>query len=778
MLSRARATQVEPPPGDISKLSGTPRNPLPLSHRRSVRAALVAALLLGALAGSLPLLEVPGYELSEGAALLAAVVLAPWLGIAAARLDRTRPEPSVVAAWASSSALSSALLAALFAGSAARAAFGPCHALHAAAFFPVLALPSTLVGCALAVTATLAARGRRAMAGALYAAVVLLLVAFRLLGAYRGPAAFVLDPLLGYFPGPLYDEVVPLDARLLLARGAALGWAAAVAGAAALAHALLQRRAGRRRPLRGAAALAAAGLALAAAGWLARAGLQGDPDLRTAIAKRLGSRRDGPRCTIHVAAEKPAASADELLAECEFHVADVAARLGIPAPPHVNVYVYRSAEEKRELVGASHTDFTRPWLAEIHLLDQPLPHPVLRHEIVHAVASVLAPGPLRLPARARLVPDLALVEGLAVALESPRSGFTVHQWSRAARDLGFLPDLGRILGPAGFWSQAPARAYTAAGSFLAYLLQRYGPGPVDAAYRTGDPAAAFGRPLPDLVREWQRSLDAVAPQEDLTVAAARWFGRGSLFQRRCAREAAILLRDAGTAAALGRTAEACRLYAREAEVDQAPDALVLEGQVLAGAGELDAAAAALRAAAERVPPEDRARWAQLRAAEGDLRWRRDDVAGAIRDWKEASRYPFQRAEARLLAVKSLAAADPALGPAVRAYLLDPGDLTGLVRVAEVDHPLATYLVGRFLLQRGERALAGPKLARAAAAGLPPLIDLEARLSLAEARCEPSDEPLLAPLASAGEADRDRLDEARRRCAYEEAQRGKIPAGAK
>ena len=160
------------------------------------------------------------------------------------------------------------------------------------------------------------------------------------------------------------------------------------------------------------------------------------------------------------------------------------------------------------------------------------------------------------------------------------------------------------------------------------------------------------------------------------MAAARWFGRGSLFQRRCAREAAILLRDAGTAAALGRTAEACRLYAREAEVDQAPDALVLEGQVLAGAGELDAAAAALRAAAERLPPEDAPAGPQLRAAEGDLRWRRDDVAGAIRDWKAASRYPFQRAEARFLAVKSLAAADPALGPAVRAYLLDPATRPG------------------------------------------------------------------------------------------------------
>lgn len=611
-----------------------------------------------------------------------------------------------------------------------------------------------------------AVRGRRAAAAGLYAGAVLLLVAWRLADAYRGPQAFLLDPLLGYFPGPLYDEAVPLDARLLAARGEALGWAAAVAGAAALAGALVRRRGGGTARLRGPAALAAAGLLLVSGGWAGRAALQGGLDLRAAIADRLGARRDGPRCTLFLPAEKPPAAAAELLAECEFHAADVAARLAVANPPHVTVYLYRSAEEKRRLVGASHTDFTRPWQAEIHLLDQPLPHPVLRHEIVHAVASALSPGPLHVPARFRALPSLALVEGLAVALESPRGGYTVHQWSRAARDLGFLPDLERILGPAGFWSQAPARAYTAAGSFLAYLLQRYGAGPVGAAYRTGDLASAMGRPLPELVREWQAALDAVPPQEDLAGAAARWFGRGSLFQRRCAREAAALLRDAGLAAARGRTAEACSLYAREARIDPAPDALELEGQALAAAGELDAAQAALRQAWARIPTEDRALRAQLRGVEGDLRWRGGDVAGALRDWAEASSRPLQRAEARLLAVKMAAAPNPALGPAVLAYLLDPADPAWLLRVARSDHPLAAYLVGRSLLQQGQRVLAAPELARAASTTLPPLVELEARLSLAEASCEPAYQALLAPLASAGEADRERLEQARRRCAFE------------
>ena len=420
-------------------------------------------------------------------------MLAPWLGIAAARLERARPEPSVIAAWASSSAASALLLAGLFAGSALRAALGPCHPFDAAGFFPLLAFPSALAGCAVASALAFAVRGRRAAAAGLYAGAVLLLVAWRLAAAYRGPQAFLLDPLLGYFPGPLYDEAVPLDARLLAARGEALGWAAAVAGAAALAGALVRRRGGGTARLRGPAALAAAGLLLVSGGWAGRAALQGGLNLRAAIADRLGARRDGPRCTLFLPAEKPPAAAAELLAECEFHAADVAARLAVANPPHVTVYLYRSAEEKRRLVGASHTDFTRPWQAEIHLLDQPLPHPVLRHEnrarggLGPFARPPARPGPLSRPplagagGRAGGGPRVAprRLHRSPVVAGSP--GSRVPARPRAH------PGAGRVLP-----SQAPARAYTAAGSFLAYLLQRYGAGPVGAAYRTGDLASATG----------------------------------------------------------------------------------------------------------------------------------------------------------------------------------------------------------------------------------------------------------------------------------------------
>jgi hypothetical protein len=463
--------------------------------------------------------------------------------------------------------------------------------------------------------------------------------------------------------------------------------------------------------------------------------------------------------------EKPAAFGAELLAECEFHVADVAALLGVAAPPRVTVFVHRSPEEKRLATGAAQTDFTKPWLAEIHVNDEPLPHPVLRHEVVHAVASALAPGPLHLPARLRLLPAMGLVEGLAVALESPRSGFTPHEWSRAARDLGYLPDPVRLLGPGGFWAEPPARAYTAAGSFLSWLLGHGDRAAVAAAYRDGDLDGALGGRLAERVAAWERDLDAVPQTPTLAAAAERWFSRGSLFERRCARELAGALREAGRDAAGGQVAAACALYDRAAALGAAPDAGKAKGDALAAAGALPAAAEAYRAAAAATPPADRARLSALRAAEGDLAWRRGDLAAAQAAWAEAEAFPPERVQARLLAVKRLAAADPALSAPVRAYLLELSDpAVALALLARVDRPLSAYLLGRALVIRGEREAAAPLLARAAAASLPPLLALEARLSLAEASCPAAALPL--PEATGGPADLARLEEARRRCAFE------------
>jgi len=738
-----------------------------LARRPAVRAGAVLLVAAGLAAGSLPLVDAPGYELGEAAALVAAL-LAPLVGVAAARAALARPDPSPLAAWGATSLVLGALVALLLAGALARAALGPCAALGpAVTFVPLLAAPTVLLGAALAVAVAFVAGGRRALAGALYALAAAASLAVSLRAAYRGPAAFVFDPLLGAWPGPIYDEALVPDLRAVLLRAAAAAEAIAVA---ALAEAFV--RAGRaglraaRGPLTWAVVLALSAASAHAA--LESLGLSGS---RAALSRALGARRAGPRCTLVLPAEKPAAAADALLAECEFQVADVARALGVAPPARIVAYVYRSAEEKRRLVGAGATEYAKPWLGEVHLVDAPLPHPLLRHELVHAVAASVAGGPLGVPARAVVLVSAGLVEGLAAALETPRGRFTVHEWSRAAKDLGLLPDVAGIVGPAGFYAQPPARAYAAAGSFLAFLLERYGAARVREAYRTGDVAAATGVPLRALADGWSRFLDGIEPPPGLITQARAQLGRRSLFARPCAREVATLEARAATAAAAGRSADACALYEAAAARSGSAASLKAVGDVRARAGDLPAAAEAYRAATVAAGEDEGALRSAIATAEGDLAWRKDELAAAVAAWSAALATHPDRAEARLLEAKLLAAPDRELGPAARPYLLGDGDpAVALARVARVAHPLAAYLTGRALATRGEATAALPELERAAAARLPAALAGEAALLLGEARCaagrraegESALRALAAPPAPA--ADRARAEESLRRCA--------------
>jgi hypothetical protein len=158
------------------------------------------------------------------------------------------------------------------------------------------------------------------------------------------------------------------------------------------------------------------------------------------------------------------------------------AGLPLEAPP-VHVFLYRSADEKRLLIGAAETSFTKPWLRQIHTNDGPAPLRVLRHELAHAAFAELAHGPFGVPSG--LLPRMALVEGAAVAADWPAGEFTVHEEARALRELGIFPDLRNLFAPARFYAEPGARAYVAAGSVIRFLWESHGPAAFRDAYASG-----------------------------------------------------------------------------------------------------------------------------------------------------------------------------------------------------------------------------------------------------------------------------------------------------
>lgn len=220
----------------------------------------------------------------------------------------------------------------------------------------------------------------------------------------------------------------------------------------------------------------------------------------------------------------------------EFGYAELADRLSADpaADERILTFVYPSPRVKARLTGARTTSVAPVWLsrAQSHVLVGRL-ESSFQHELAHLFAR-----PYGLPGL-NASWSVGLVEGWAVALEPPTLAPSSDDLVRAARGRTGLSDdlpsaVASRLSPFGFWTDRGAVSYTTMGSFVRYLLERYGPEPLKSVYATAAFESVYGKPVRELAEEWSASLEKASTIDaEAGGTAARWFSRPSLFETEC-----------------------------------------------------------------------------------------------------------------------------------------------------------------------------------------------------------------------------------------------------
>ena len=220
------------------------RTALDLLRRPAGWVPLAVVALGGSALLWLPLFGLPGLELALAVSLLLTAV-GGWTGAGAANEVRKVPRPSVPRvpppgpAGAVARALGAASILLLtaaaipFLGAALHAALGTrCGPFTQAGFYPLGVVPAAVLAAATGLFCRTAFAGRFP-AIVLYLLLFLASVAWTVWPLVRGPQVHAWNFFLGYFPGPLYDEALPLPAALGWFRLETLLWAALLAGCAA-----------------------------------------------------------------------------------------------------------------------------------------------------------------------------------------------------------------------------------------------------------------------------------------------------------------------------------------------------------------------------------------------------------------------------------------------------------------------------------------------------------------------------------------------------------------
>jgi len=341
------------------------------------------------------------------------------------------------------------------------------------------------------------------------------------------PQFYTYNHVFGGVLGPIYDEQLAVRPGLFVFRGLTLLWAAV-----AVLIGRWLRGQGPRWPVL-VCALAIGGIYT----FSASLGINTSADH---LQEQLGGHAQTSHFDLYYdPAHLDSAAVADLAAAHEARYDWVRGRLNLdPGAEGLRIqsYIYPNPDVKGRLTGARTTSVTPVWLStpQMHLLRDRVSQS-LGHELAHVVSR-----PYGLPGlRASWAPGL--IEGWAVALEPPSPAPSPDDLVRTAASTDTTATLtataravaGR-LSPWGFWTGRGAVSYATMGSFVQYLLDRYGPEKLKQVYAWGNFEAVYGRTLQSLAAGWAAHLrrTPVVARGGYGVVA-RQFTQPSLFETEC-----------------------------------------------------------------------------------------------------------------------------------------------------------------------------------------------------------------------------------------------------
>jgi len=690
-----------------------------VSKLLSFRLSIAFASLLGVGLMFVPLLALHGVE----SALALGLLLPPWVAATSASYTANHPSNrGIDLMWRGIGAglFVCAIPAVLLALNALRVR--QCAPGEGLAFM----LLGPALGCALAGAVGVWCGGtlrRRPHLSVLIAAGVPVAAAlFGLWSFHATPTVYVFGAFGGYFPGAIYDDLVHIPDRYLTYRATvALG----VLALAVLFDALWDPAAGRLSFAgRASTHLGMLLVGLGALGVVVATYAQGESFghwVTTAhVVEQLGKTEEGRHCVVHMPRETRAEDAQRLVDDCDFHVERASRLSGVPLDEPITAYFFRSAQEKKNLIGVGRTLIAKPWRREVYLQMTRWPNGLLGHEVVHAVLGAAGRRPFAVAATfGGLIPNPGIIEGAAVAIAwDIREEIDPDQWSRIMLDREELPAADALMSVR--FSSMPARqAYMAAGSLIRFLVETRGVDSFRSAYRRGAIAG-----LEELEAAWHSYLGRVPVTAHERGVAEVALARSSIFTAVCPHELARLRANlSGDAAARddGRMMETCKaILDIDAGEAQARAALV---GALARVGEREQALVELESLREGMNAPKPIVASALEAY-ADASWTRGELDEAARLYQELLDIPRADGPARQSEVKRLALSGPKRERAVLYQMLVERTSSPVaVHLARTiagmrKDGLGQYLEGRQLWGQGEYALALPLFERAKRLGLP------------------------------------------------------------
>lgn len=216
----------------------------------------------------------------------------------------------------------------------------------------------------------------------------------------------------------------------------------------------------------------------------------------------------------------------------EYYYEKVLEELKLHNKPKLISFVFKDENQKRILFGSGKADVAKPWLNQIYL-NYSTYKLTLKHEMVHSLASEFGSTPLKVAGNL----NLAIIEGLAMAVENNFDNYPIDYMAKIAFESGFKFPIEKLFSGINFFSQYSSISYIYAGSFIRFLIERFGIDRVKEFYNSANFEKAFGITFNQIEKEYYDYLILLSAQLNRNKAQL-YFGGKPIFKKYCPRLAA------------------------------------------------------------------------------------------------------------------------------------------------------------------------------------------------------------------------------------------------
>lgn len=199
--------------------------------------------------------------------------------------------------------------------------------------------------------------------------------------------------------------------------------------------------------------------------------------------------------------------------------------------PHrkITSFIFKDNRQKGELFGSENADVAKPWLYQIYTTAGSYDNS-LRHEIAHIFSASFGIGPFKIAHNF----NPALIEGIAEAAAPLYKTWYLDQIASIAYNNNYKFTIDNLYAGLNFFGQTSGLSYVYAGSFTNYLINRYGIKRFKEWYKGKSFSEIYDSSLTDIAGKYYEYLQQLGFTNKQNVAQY-YFGKQTIFSKICPR---------------------------------------------------------------------------------------------------------------------------------------------------------------------------------------------------------------------------------------------------